>query len=76
MDWIIERISSADEAVYLRKPSLGIARKICVPGAVEAYMEHGLLVIVASTGFVWEVEPSSGRRSRRAIEPKACVPAL
>ncbi|UOD49776.1 hypothetical protein [Orrella daihaiensis] len=66
MDWIIERIDSNEEAVYLKKPRLGIARKICVPGAFDAFIHQGQLVIRASTGFVWEVEPTSGRRRRRA----------
>ncbi|MCD8494489.1 MAG: hypothetical protein LRY23_01550 [Burkholderiaceae bacterium] len=71
MDWIIERVDSNEEAVYLKKPLLGIARKICVPGAFDAFIDHGQLVIRATTGFVWEVEPTSGRRRRRAcsLEP-------
>ena len=64
MDWIIERVNSSEEAVYLRKPLLGIGRKICVPGACDAYIEDGKLVILANTGFVWEVEPYSGSRRR------------
>ena len=66
MDWIIERVDSREEAVYLKKPLLGIARKICVPGAYDAFIEEGRLVIRASTGFVWDVEPATGRRRRRA----------
>ena len=71
MDWIIERVDSKEEAVYLKKPLLGIARKICVPGAFDAFIEQGQLMIRASTGFVWEVEPTSGRRRRRACAAEA-----
>ena len=66
MDWIIERIDVAEEAVYLKKPLSGIERRFCVPGAVNARWQADLLVIEASTGFVWEIEPYSGRRRRRA----------
>ena len=66
MDWIIDHINSNEEAVYLKKPLGGIVRKICVPGAVNACLEHGLLMIRASTGYIWEVDPDSGRRKRRA----------
>ncbi len=66
MEWIIERVDSNEEAVYLKKPLLGIARKFCVPGAFDACIDQGKVVIRASTGFIWEVEPMSGRRRRRA----------
>jgi hypothetical protein len=68
MEWIIERVSLQEESVYLKKPQHGIVRKISVPGAINACLDQGMLVIWASTGFVWEVEPQSGRRRRRAIE--------
>lgn len=76
MDWIIERVDSNEEAVYLRKSVLGTRRKICVPGAVDAYLEQGVLVIMANTGFVWEVEPGSGRRRRRTRVPETCLQAV
>jgi hypothetical protein len=66
MDWIIERIDATEQAVYLRKPMSGTVRRFCVPGAVRAHWHAGVLVIEASTGFVWEVEPHTGRRRRRA----------
>jgi len=64
MDWIIERIDVAEEAVYLKKPRSGTQRRFCVPGAMSARWQADLLVIEASTGFVWEIEPYSGRRRR------------
>lgn len=73
MDWIIERVDSNEEAVYLKKPLLGTARKICVPGAFDAFLEEGRLIIRAQTGFVWEVEPASGRRRRRALSPDVAL---
>ena len=66
MDWNIERVDVAEEAVYLKKPLSGTERRFCVPGAVSAHWQADLLVIEASTGFVWEIEPYSGRRRRRA----------
>lgn len=64
MEWNIERISVKDEAVYLRKPS-GVTRKISVPGALNACLEHGRLLIWANTGYLWEVNPDSGHRKRQ-----------
>lgn len=75
MEWIIERVDAREEAVYLRKPLVGTARKICVPGAFDAFIEEGRLMIRASTGFVWEVEPGSGRRRRWVSGPNASVQA-
>jgi hypothetical protein len=75
MEWIIERVDAREEAVYLRKPQLGTARKICVPGAFDAFLEEGRLMIRASTGFVWEVEPGSGRRRRRSSATEASLQA-
>lgn len=65
MDWIIDRVNSAEEAVYLRKPLLGTTRKFSVPGAVNACLERGRLLIWASTGYLWEVDPQSGHRRRQ-----------
>jgi len=64
MDWIIDRVSAKEEAVYLRKPLVGVTRKISVPGAVNACLEKGRLMIWASTGYLWEVNPDSGHRKR------------
>jgi hypothetical protein len=66
MEWIIERISTAEESVYLRKPLVGTTRKISVPGALNARLEGDRLIILASTGFVWEVNPDTGHRKRHA----------
>ena len=66
MEWIIDRISSAEESVYLRKPLIGTTRKISVPGAVNARLEGNRLMILASTGYVWEVNPDSGHRKRHS----------
>ncbi len=63
MEWNIERISVKEEAVYLRKPS-GVTRKISVPGALNASLEHGRLLIWANTGYLWVVNPDSGHRKR------------
>ena len=68
MDWIIERINSEEETVYLRKPLGGVARKISVPGAANACLERGRLMIWATTGYVWEVDPHSGHRKRRVAD--------
>lgn len=68
MEWIIDRISASDEAVYLSKPGLTVTRKISVPGAVKACLARGKLLIWASTGYLWEVDPASGHRKRRACE--------
>lgn len=68
MNWIIDRISASEEAVYLSKPGLTITRKISVPGAVKACLASGKLLIWASTGYLWEVDPASGHRKRRAFE--------
>jgi len=65
MDWIIERIDATEQAVYLRKLSSGTRRRICVPGAIRAGWQAELLFIEARTGFVWLVEPQTGRRRRR-----------
>lgn len=67
MDWIIDHVNSQEEAVYLKKPLGGVVRKISVPGAVTACLDHGLLMIRASTGYIWEVDPDSGHRKRRAV---------
>jgi hypothetical protein len=71
MDWIIDNVRPDEEAVYLKKPLVGIARKISVPGAVNACIEQGRLLIWANTGHLWEVDPHSGHRKRRAV-PTAC----
>lgn len=67
MDWIIDRVNSDEEAVYLKKPLCGVVRKISVPGATNACIESGRLMIWATTGYVWEVDPHSGHRKRRAL---------
>lgn len=52
-------------SVFLEQEGTGVTRQISVPGAKEAYIENGLLIIKASTGCVWEVDPGSGSRRRR-----------
>lgn len=64
MEWIIDRISVKEEAVYLRKTS-GVTRKISVPGALNACLENDRLMIWANTGYLWEVNPDSGHRKRQ-----------
>lgn len=76
MDWIIDRISVKEEAVYLLKPS-GVTRKISVPGALNACLENGRLLIWANTGYLWEVNPDSGHRKRKVcgqLSPLQLVP--
>ena len=68
MDWIIDRISASEEAVYLSKPGFSVTRKISVPGAVRACLSQGQLFIWASTGYIWEVNPASGHRKRRICD--------
>ena len=68
MDWIIDRINASEEAVYLSKPGFPATRKISVPGAVKACLNKGQLLIWASTGYLWEVDPSSGHRKRRVYD--------
>ena len=76
MNWIIDRISVKEEAVYLLKPS-GVTRKISVPGALNARLENGRLLIWANTGYLWEVNPDSGHRKRQVcvqLSPLQLVP--
>jgi hypothetical protein len=65
MNWIIERVSTKEEAVYLRKPEAGVTRKISVPGVINACIEKGKLLIWANTGYLWEVNPDTGHRKRQ-----------
>lgn len=65
MDWIIERVSTKEEAVYLRKPMAGVSRKISVPGAINAWLEKDKLLIWSSTGHLWAVSPDTGHRRRQ-----------
>ena len=70
MNWIIEYIDTAEQAVYLKHADSGVARRFCVPGAQEAFWARGradLLLVQASTGYVWEIEPHTGRRRRRLM---------
>ena len=69
MEWIIERVSSNEESVFLVKPATGTHRQISVPGAIGALLKNGKLVIQASTGFLWEVDPDTGSRKRISGQP-------
>ena len=69
MEWIIERVSSNEESVFLVKPATGTHRRISVPGAIDALLQNGKLVIQASTGFLWEVDPDTGSRKRISGQP-------
>lgn len=64
MSWLILSISPDKESVFLEQESTGITRQISVPGAVDAYFEGSKLIIKASTGCVWEVDPNTGSRKR------------
>jgi hypothetical protein len=50
--------------VFLVKPATGTHRRISVPGAIDALLHNGKLMIQASTGFLWEVDPDTGSRKR------------
>lgn len=64
MTWSIQSVSASKESVFLEQNGTGITRQISVPGAVEAVFEAGMLLIKASTGCVWQVDPDSGARKR------------
>mgnify|MGYP004664754785 CR=1 FL=1 len=64
MSWSIQSISPAKESVFLEQIGTGITRQISVPGAVDAFFEGAMLVIKASTGCIWEVDPETGARKR------------
>ena len=64
MSWSIQSISTAKESVFLEQVGSGVTRQISVPGAVEAFFEGSMLVIKASTGCIWEVDPDTGARKR------------
>lgn len=64
MSWSIESVSPGKESVFLEQTGTGITRQISVPGAVDAFFEGGVLIIKASTGCVWEVDPNTGSRRR------------
>ena len=69
MEWVIERVSRHEESVVLVKPATGTHRRISVPGAIDALLQNGKLVIQASTGFLWEVDPDTGSRKRISGQP-------
>ena len=64
MTWSIQSISPDKESVFLKQVGTGITRQISVPGAIDAFIENGMLIIKASTGCIWEVDPSAGSRKR------------
>lgn len=64
MSWSIQSVSADKESVFLEQAGTGITRQISVPGAIEAFFYGGMLVIKASTGCVWEVNPDTGSRKR------------
>lgn len=68
MSWSIQSISPAKESVFLEQTGTGITRQISVPGAVDAVFEDEMLIIKASTGCVWEVDPNTGSRRRMCNE--------
>lgn len=64
MSWSIQSVSADKESVFLEQAGTGITRQISVPGATDAFFEGGMLMIKASTGCVWEVNPDTGSRKR------------
>lgn len=68
MSWSIQSISPSKESVFLEQTGTGVTRQISVPGATDAFFEGGMLMIKASTGCVWEVDPNTGSRKRLCNE--------
>ena len=64
MKWIIQKIAPKEESVYLVKPECGALRQISVPGAEDAWIKGGKVIIKAKTGYFWEVDPDTGSRKR------------
>lgn len=64
MEWQIQKICPREESVFLLKPTCGTVRQLSVPGAVDAFIKNGKLIIRAATGFFWEVDPDTGARRR------------
>lgn len=64
MQWIIQRISPKEESIFLLKPECGSVRQISVPGAEDAWIKGGKVIIRAKTGYFWEVDPDTGSRKR------------
>lgn len=50
--------------MFLHKPTCGTVRQLSVPGAVDAFIKNGKVIIRAATGFFWEVDPDTGARRR------------
>lgn len=64
MKWTIQRICPKEESVFLVNPDTGTTRQISVPGAEEAWFDNDILMIRASNGYLWAVEPETGARRR------------
>ena len=64
MEWQIQKISPREESIFLLKPSCGTIRQFSVPGAVDAFIKNGKVIIRAKTGYFWEVDPDTGTRKR------------
>lgn len=64
MKWSIERICAKEESVFLIQEESGTLRQISVPGAEDAWVESGFIMIRSRTGYVWEVEPDTCARRR------------
>jgi hypothetical protein len=64
MEWQIQKICQREESVFLVKPTCGTVRQVSVPGAADAFMKNGKVIIRSTTGYFWEVDPDSGSRRR------------
>jgi hypothetical protein len=64
MKWIIQCICARESSVYLVKPECGALRQISVPGVEDAWIKGEKLIIKATIGYFWEVEPESESRKR------------
>ena len=62
--WEVQRVCPREESVYLVNPSTGSIRHISVPGAEDAWINNGVVIIRCRTGYFWQVEPTTGARRR------------
>jgi|GEM_PF-971919 len=68
MKWIIDKLDPDEECVYLRSVNTHITRKFSVPGACKAWLDNGVLLISAVTGYLWQVDPDTGSRRRKIMD--------
>ena len=64
MEWQIQKICPREESVFLLKVACGTVRQVSVPGAEDAIVSNGKVIIRAATGYFWEVDPDTSARRR------------